>query len=398
MGMSVVNNLASMTAIHSLQRTSAALELSQRRLATGLRVSRASDDAAGLGIVQGLKSQIGGMAQATRNAQDGISVLQIADGALGNQTAILQRMRDLAVQAGNDAVLDRSARSTVQAELNQLGDQLDTIADRTTFNGVALLDGRYVGLFQVGANVGQTIPVTIGGGARGMDRKGLDLLGLDVRDTVQLPASTTAAVSAAQGTPSAGQISFSGDYVNSPAAEANFRALQGTITYNGKSFDLGSVDYTGAVTPSQYLLELNQAARDDLGLTADPFGAPSGPLVFTGDVPAAGSTLEDADRLSPMYYGYSGAATAITMIDKAIARISSTRAELGAVQNRFEHTITRLQGAVEDATASASRIEDSDMAAEFSNMSRLQVLTQAGTAMLANANQSGQSILKLLAA
>jgi flagellin-like hook-associated protein FlgL len=398
MGMSVVNNLASMTAIHSLQRTSSALELSQRRLATGLRVSRASDDAAGLGIVQGLRSQIGGLSQATRNAQDGISVLQIADGALGNETTILQRMRDLAVQAGNDAVLDRDARSTVQAELNQLGDQLDTIADRTTFNGVKLLDGHYVGLFQVGANAGQTIPVTIGGGARSMDRKGLDLLGLDVRDAVQLPASMTAAVSSAQGSPSAGRISFSGDYLNSPAAEANFRALQGTITYNGKTFDLGSVDYTGAVTQSDYLLKLNQAAYDDLGLTGYPFGATSAQLVFNGDVPAAGSTLEDADLLSPMYYGHSGAAKAITMIDKAIARISSTRAELGAVQNRFEHTITRLQGAVEDTTASASRIEDTDMAAEFSNMSRLQVLTQAGTAMLANANQSGQSVLKLLAA
>jgi flagellin len=231
-----------------------------------------------------------------------------------------------------------------------------------------------------------------------MDRKGLDLLGLDVRDTVQLPASMTAAVSAAQGTPSAGQISFSGDYVNSPAAEANFRALQGTITYNGKSLDLGSVDYTGAVTPSDHLLKLNQAASADLGLTAYPFGATSGQLVFNGDVPAAGSTLGDADLLSPMYYGHSGAAKAITMIDKAIARISSTRAELGAVQNRFEHTITRLQGAVEDTTASASRIEDTDMATEFSNMSRLQVLTQAGTAMLANANQSSRSILKLLAA
>ena len=398
MGMSVVNNLASMTAIHSLQRTSSALELSQRRLATGLRVSRASDDAAGLGIVQGLKSQIGGMSQATRNAQDGISVVQTADGALGNQTTILQRMRDLAVQAGNDAVLDRNARSTVQAELNQLGDQLDTIADRTTFNGVKLLDGHYVGLFQVGANAGQTIPVTIGGGARSMDRKGLDLLGLDVRDAVQLPASMTAAVSSAQGTPSAGRISFSGDYLNSPAAEANFRALEGTITYDGKTFDLGSVDYTGAVTQSDYLLKLNQAAHDDLGLTGYPFGATSAQLVFNGDVPAAGSTLEDADLLSPMYYGHSGAAKAITMIDKAIARISSTRAELGAVQNRFEDTINRLQGAVEDTTASASRIEDTDMAEEFSNMSRLQVLTQAGTAMLANANQSSQSILKLLAA
>ena len=398
MVMSVANNIASLTAYHSLARTSSALEQSQRKLATGLRITRAADDAAGLGISEGLRSQIGGMSQASRNAQDGVSVLQSADGALGNQTTILQRMRDLAVQAANDAVLDRDARTNVQTELDQLGEQLDSIAQRTSFNGIPLLDGHYARLFQVGANTGETIPVTIGGGARGMDRKGLDLLGLDVRDSVKLPASMTAAVSAAQGAPSAGRISFAGDYLNSPAAEANFRALKGTITYDGKTFDLGSVDYAGAVTQSDYLLKLNQAAYADLGLTGYPFGATSAQLVFNGVAPAAGSTLDDADRLSPMYYGHSGAATAITMIDKALARISSTRADLGAVQNRLEHTISRLQGAIEDTTASASRIQDTDMAAEFTTMSRLQVLTQAGTAMLSNANSSTQSILKLLAA
>jgi flagellin len=398
MVMSVANNIASLTAYHSLARTSSALETSQRRLATGLRITRAADDAAGLGISEGLRSQIGGMSQATRNAQDGVSVLQIADGALGNQTTILQRMRDLAVQAANGAVLDRDSRTNVQTELNQLGEQLDTVAQRTSFDDVPLLDGRYSRLFQVGANTGETIPVTIGGGGRGMDRKGLDLRGLDVRDTVQLPASMTAAVSSAQGAPSAGRISFAGDYINSPTAEANYRSLDGTITYDGKEFDLGSVDYTGAVTPSDYLLKLNQAAYTGLGLTGYPFGATSGQLVFNGDPPAAGSTLDDADRLSPMYYGHSGAAAAITMIDKAIARISSTRADLGAVQNRFEHTINRLQGAIENTTASESRIQDTDMAAEFTDMSRLQVLTQAGTAMLSNANSSTQSILKLLAA
>jgi flagellin len=398
MVMSVANNIASLTAYHSLARTSSALETSQRRLATGLRITRAADDAAGLGISEGLRSQIGGMSQAARNAQDGVSVLQIADGALGNQTTILQRMRDLAVQAANGAVLDRDSRTNVQTELNQLGEQLDTVAQRTSFDDVPLLDGRYSRLFQVGANTGETIPVTIGGGGRGMDRKGLDLRGLDVRDTVQLPASMTAAVSSAQGAPSAGRISFAGDYINSPTAEANYRSLDGTITYDGKEFDLGSVDYTGAVTPSDYLLKLNQAAYTDLGLTGYPFGATSGQLVFNGDPPAAGSTLDDADRLSPMYYGHSGAAAAITMIDKAIARISSTRADLGAVQNRFEHTINRLQGAIENTTASQSRIQDTDMAAEVADMSRLQVLTQAGTAMLSNANSSTQSILKLLAA
>jgi flagellin len=197
MGMSVVNNLASLTAYHSLARSSSALESSQRRLATGLKISRASDDAAGLGISEGLRAQIGGMTQAARNAQDGVSVLQIADGALGNTTTILQRIRDLAVQAGNSAVLDLSSRTNVQAELNQLGAQLDDIASRTAFNGVRLLDGRYAGTFQVGANTGETITVTIGGGGRGMDRTGLGLQGLDVRTAVNLPATTTPAVSAA---------------------------------------------------------------------------------------------------------------------------------------------------------------------------------------------------------
>jgi flagellin len=398
MGMSVVNNLASLTAYHSLARSSSALESSQRRLATGLRISRASDDAAGLGISEGLRAQIGGMTQAARNAQDGVSVLQIADGALGNTTTILQRIRDLAVQAGNSAVLDLSSRTNVQAELNQLGAQLDDIASRTAFNGVRLLDGRYAGTFQVGANTGETITVTIGGGGRGMDRTGLGLQGLDVRTAVNLPATTTPAVSAAEGAPAAGRLSFAGDYLNSPVADANFRGLQGTITYDDKTFDLGSVDYTGALTQSDYLLKLNTAAMAALGTSGYPFGATAAQLVFNGDAPGAGSTVADGARLTPAYTGLSGAAKAITMVDKAIARVSSTRAELGAVQNRFEHTIRRLQGAIEDTTASESRIRDTDMAAEVSTMSRYQVLTQAGTAMLANANQSSQAILKLLAA
>jgi flagellin len=397
MVMSVANNIAALTAYHSLARTGSALETSQRRPATGLRITRAADDAAGLGIGEGLRSQVGGMSQALRNAQDGVSVLQTADGALGNATSVLQRMRDLAVQAGNEGV-STCARTDVQAEIDQLGAQLDTIAQRAAFNGVPLLDGHYVGLFQVGANTGETIPVTIGAGGRGMDRQGLGLLGLDVRTAVQVARVADGGGLRRAGHASAGRISIAGDYLNLPAAAANFRALAGTITYDGKTFDLGSVDYTGAVTQSDYLLELNQAALTTLGLTGYPFGANGSQLVYNGDVPAPGSTVADAVRLSPVYYAPSGAGQAITLIDKAVDRISSTRADLGALQNRFEHTITRLQGAIVDTAASQSRIRDTDMAAEFSNMSRLQVLTQAGTAMLASANASSQSILELLAA
>src|SRR5689334_11988813 len=125
MVMSAVNNLASLATVHALNRTSGALETSQRRLATGYRITRASDDAAGLGISEGLRSQIGGMTQAVRNAQDGIGVLQLADGALGDMTSVLQRMRDLAVQAGNSGALNDSAMDAIQTEFSQLGAQVD---------------------------------------------------------------------------------------------------------------------------------------------------------------------------------------------------------------------------------------------------------------------------------
>src|SRR4051794_30884160 len=162
MGMSVNTNIASLNAYRNLSTTNDAMSKSLERLSSGFRINKASDDAAGLAISEGLRSQIGGMTQAVRNTQDGTSVVQTAEGALNETTSILQRMRDLSVQASNDGGLNGDAKKSIQKEMSQLKSELTRISDTTTFNGTKLLDGSYNGTFQVGANAGETIGVTIG--------------------------------------------------------------------------------------------------------------------------------------------------------------------------------------------------------------------------------------------
>ena len=395
MSLSVNTNGAALAATHSLARTSAAMDTSLERLSSGYRINRAADDAAGLGISEGLRSQIGGMKQAIRNAQDGKSVVETADGALGESTAILQRMRDLAVQGANTGVLDKTAIGNVQKEMSQLKAELDHIAATTVFNGTNLLDGSYLGTFQVGANVGDTLTIGIGHTFAGMDTRGLGVSTVDVTTPVNIPTTVVPATPGQPGPAAAATMTLAGDY-SGAGFENTFKALAGTITYNGKTFDLGSVDYTGAVTSAQYATAFNNAAAAALGTSPSAFVNTATGLNFTGDVPASGSTAADAALLTPVYTGKSGASAAIPLIDKAVARISMTRADMGAFEKRLDHTIDRLGVAIANTTASDSRIRDTDMAGEMANFSRQQVLTQSGSAMLAQANQSTQSILKLL--
>jgi flagellin len=395
----VRNNLPSLAAVHALNRTSNALVTAQRRLATGYRVTSASDDASGLCISEGLRSQISGMSQAVRNAQDGIGVLQLADGALGDMTSLLDRMRDLAVEAGNSGALNASSTANIQKEIDQLGAQLDQIAGRTTFDGIPLLDGSYDRGFQVGANSGETLHVRIGGPGSAIDRAGLGLSGLDVTGPAATwPTTTLPAVTADQGAPASGHLHVNGDWLTPGIAESNFRSLRGTVSYNDKTFALGSVDYSGCVTPNDYFTTLNLAAWGALGTSGPPLAATTMQLAFSGDTPGAGSTAAQVGDLTPAYTPASGADGAIIALDRAIDLVSVTRADLGGIQNRFEHTVGRLAESISDTTASESRIRDTDMAAEISEMNRQQVLLQAGTALLAQANQSSQAILKLLAA
>jgi flagellin-like hook-associated protein FlgL len=399
MGLSVNTNIAAMNAYRNLSTTNTAMSKSLERLSSGFRINRAADDAAGLAISEGLRSQIGGLTQAVRNTQDGTSVVQTAEGALSESTSILQRMRDLSVQASNSGSLNATATSSIQKEIGQLKQELDRISNTTTFNGTKLLDGTFNSTFQVGANAGQTIGVAIGSVGKGMDASGLGVAGVDVT-AVAANAATGVHTAAVAGTSAASvAITPSGaaaDYTSASVVQDPTR-LNGAISYQGKSFDLSSVQYTAGNTNAQNITQLNAAANAALGTTGSRFAASATGVTWTSpDVPASGASAQTIAQDTPVYSQATGASAAITAIDAAITLVSSARADLGAKQNRFEHTINNLNTTIENTTASESRIRDTDMASEMTSFTRTQILTQAGTSMLAQANQSTQSILKLL--
>jgi len=271
MSLRINTNVDALTAYRNLNNTQNSQSTSIERLSSGLRINKAADDAAGLAISQGLTAQINGIGQAVRNAQDGINMVQTADGALTETQSILQRMRTLAVQSANDSN-DSNARTDIQTEITALNSELDRIANKTTFNNVSLLDGTFTAKqFHVGYASGDTISVSITSND-----------------------STTLGVNA---------------------------------------IDLSS---------------------------------------------------------------QSGSEAAITSIDAAIQTVSTTRANLGATQNRFQHTVNNLSVTQTNLQASNSAIQDTDMAQEMSNYSRTQILSQAGTSMLKQANSAAQSVLSLL--
>jgi flagellin len=425
-GLSVNTNIAALNAYRNLSTTQGSLNKSLERLSSGYRINKAADDAAGLAISEGLRSQIGGLTQAVRNTQDGTSVVQTAEGALSETTSILQRMRDLSVQASSSGSLNDDAKSSIQKEITQLKSELTRISDTTTFNGTKLLDGNYKGTFQVGANAGETISVNIG---KAMSAAGLAVDGVDVTAAGKYTTASAAAagkVNTANATSaSAATLTFTPAITGSASAHfgnasgdiKSFDDLTGQISFGGKTFDLASVDYSGltvtgtpATDQAAALTKLNDAAKAALGLTTGPFAASGDTLVFKvqdkidGYTDTSGVALQTGGASSAAqisaatatFSGATGASDAIKNIDAAIKAVSSQRADLGAIQNRFEHTVNNLNTAIENTTASESRIRDTDMASEMTNFTRAQVLTQAGTSMLAQANQSTQSILKLL--
>ena len=396
MGLGVVTNVAALNAHRALARTDQAATVSLRRLSSGLRIGSAADDAAGLAVSEGLRAQVRGMTVAVRNVQDGIGVVRTADGALEEVSAVLRRMRDLSVQAANTGAMDARATGAIGAEIEQLKEELDRIARTTGYNGIALLDGSYDRLFQVGANVGETVRVVIPPAGRALDTAGLGLSTVGVGAGGSVRATVVPAVSAAEGTPSPGRLSLAGDYVSAGTVAAGYRALTGTVSYGGRSFDLASVDYTGAVTAQDHIARLDSAALAALQTTFIPFVATATELVFTGPTPGPASTAADAAAMTPTYSGRSGSADAIRLVDEAISRVSSVRAYLGAVENRFAHTVDRLATAIENTTASESRIRDTDVAAETVALARNQILAQAGTAMLAQATRAPELLLTLL--
>ncbi len=392
--MRINQNTAAFNAYRNLSVTNDQQAKSLEKLSSGFRINRAADDAAGLSISEGLRSQIGGLKQGSRNAQDGISVVQTAEGALTETHSILQRMRDLSVQGANSGSLNASALGNIQAEVVQLKSELDRIASTTQFNGKKLLDGSYSSSFQVGANVGETISVGISTAGVGLNSTGLGVAGVDVTGATGLAAVYTNPI---VGTAGNVALTNATSLVNGDA----WSTVKGTISIGGKSLDLGSLTFdltatAGAGTTN--LATLNGALDGVFGAANVNAAVATVTLTITGAIPAAatGSATDELAAAAVNYSAPSGATGAITLLDSAIQTVSTQRANLGAIQNRFDHTINNLNVATENLSASESRIRDTDMAMEMTNFSKWQILQQAGTAMLAQANQVPQGVLQLL--
>lgn len=364
MALSINTNVAALNAYRNLSSTQNDLSRSLEKLSSGLRINRAADDAAGLAISEGMRAQIGGTKQAVRNAQDGISVVQTAEGALTETHSILQRMRTLSVQAGNDGGLNDAAKGNIQDELNELKTELTRIADTTKFNGNALLDGNYEGSFQVGANTSAADKITVDLTGGSMSASGLGV------DTVAVASVAASRTYSGIDTTSAGTISIDGGSAINITAGADLAAVAAAI--NGA----GQTDVSARVDDGNLVIT-KAGVEGALGVT---LGTVTGTEVAAA---AVNGVVGNADA-------------AINAIDAAISNVSKTRSQLGAVQNRFDHTINNLNVAAENLSASESRIRDTDMASEMVAFTRSQILSQAGTAMLAQAKSIPQGVLQLL--
>ncbi len=509
MAQAINTNVLSLNSQRNLSKSQSSLATSLQRLSSGLRINSAKDDAAGLAISDRMTSQIRGLGQAARNANDGISLSQTAEGALAQTGDLLQRMRELSIQSAN-ATNSASDRQAIQAEVNQLVSEVDRVAGTTEFNGIKLLDGSFSSQsFQVGANSNQTIGVSISGAAA----KDLANYTIDAKSSTTANKGTgavsalAASAGAAFSVIAAQTLTISGSAGNTTVSVANKSSAaevatsindasastgvtakastsltlsglvaSGTVSFNLSSgnSDTGAVagvntTISAAVTTSDLsalVTEINKSTGKT-GVTASGSGASitltqadgktvniadfantdaTGNLTVKGTgnttgvalVATATTTATDSVAItgtvtlksSSSFTASSSIAetagavfnvaantvnsstknalstidvttaansqTAIDIIDASLASINSFRADLGATQNRFEATISSLNTTSENLSAARSRIQDTDFAKETANLTRSQILQQAGTAMLAQANQVPQGVLSLL--
>ena len=377
--MQVINtNVMSLNSQRNLSKSSETLSTSLQRLSSGLRINSAKDDAAGLAISQRFTTQIRGMDQASRNANDAISLTQTAEGALVEVSNNLQRIRELAVQSRN-ATNSATDRAALNAEAQQLLSEVNRVAEQTSFNGVKLLDGSFSNQsFQIGADVGQTI----------------DVSNIVDATTANLGTYGRASVTSAASTGFANAIAAGGVTINGvdigaigAAASATDRAEQLMTAINETSGqsgvyaikDTASTITLVSATDDIVIAGAHVAFTADTGLTA----------ATTNRVTTTGISTVDISSVG-------GADTAMQAMDAALAQVNSARADLGALQNRFGSVVSNLQTTSENLSASRSRIMDTDFAKETANLTRAQILQQAGTAMLAQANSAPQAVLSLL--
>jgi len=393
MAMTINTNVVSINAQRNLGLSGNSLSTSMQRLSSGLRVNSAKDDAAGLAIAERMSTQVRGLSVAARNANDGISLAQTAEGALGKVGDMLQRMRDLAVQSSN-ATNSKSDREALQAELKQLTEEVDRVAKTTTFNGAKLLNGTFQGgVFQVGANSGDNI--TVGALANtSVDQLGNSryteaaVAAAGVTGAMMTGADVTISITGADGG-TATTVTI-GKMTNAPSDKEALGMVIAAI--NSKTADTGVTAY------------LNDAGTGyDLRSTVKSTTATPGAITVTGTggstfTLAAATTTQKAEKgIEDLDIStQKGSWDALQKIDGAISAVSASRGQLGAIQTRFEKAVENIDIQNENLTAARGRIIDADFASETANLSRAQILQQAGTAMVAQANQLPQNVLSLL--
>ena len=476
MALTVNTNVSSLNAQRNLTKSGEGLATSMERLSSGMRINSAKDDAAGLQISNRLTSQINGLAVAQRNANDGISMAQTAEGALNESTNILQRMRELSLQSANGSNSDAD-RGALQKEVSALQSELTRIAETTSFGGQQLLDGTYgTKKFQVGANANETISMTLGNfssdniGNNDVSGNGT-VYGGTTNDTLSSNLATmsadseigvvgfsnTVTITDGQGAAAAadninnagwgieakavlettltglntGQTgtlnigsdnsfdlaSYNGDAealaedMNKVGIEATYDSSTGSIAIKAEGVDgaeiVGATGSTGTaslggstavdgttITDASVASTLELSSGEDFKLT----GTNMAEVLNATD--AGNSATSISSSLNSVYEvditSQTGAQDALAALDGAISAIDSQRADLGAIQNRFDHTISNLANIQENVSASRSRIQDTDFATETAEMTKNQILQQAGTSILSQANQLPQTALSLL--
>ena len=403
--MTTINtNVMSMNAQRNLISSQGSLATSMQRLSSGLRVNSAKDDAAGLAIAERMNAQVKGLSVAARNANDGISLAQTAEGALGKVGDMLQRMRELSVQSANatNSIDDRDA---LQAEVKQLADEIDRVSKQTSFNGKKVLDGSFTAAaFQVGANAGDNI--TIGSLADTTADNLSNVIYGEATATVTASGITGYDTEIATGTLT---ITVGGGTavdlgVIEAASSETARLGQVVEAINRKTADTGVSAYLVDNEDGTFDVELLSSQLNAAGtapatveFSAGFTATATGLLEATGDAVDTAASAADSTGISNIdVTTEKGAYIAIKKLDDALDSVNSARATLGAVQSRFENAVANIQIGVENLSASRGRIMDADFAKETANLSRSQILQQAGTAMVAQANQIPQGVLSLL--
>lgn len=396
MAMVVQHNLTAMNSNRQLGVTTSAQAKSAEKLSSGYRINRAGDDAAGLKISEKMRSQVRGLNRASTNAQDGVSLIQTAEGALNEAHSILQRMNELAVQGANDTN-ENIDREAINEELDALTTELDRISSTTQFNKQNLLDGSFKNKkLQVGANADQNIEISIGS----MNAKTLGLK--DVSGTIEKTAQEGVNPVAIkyQGMSYKYEPKSSLDENTAHAISVFKKQLSGKYTSANYAaqFENGKVFYKSLVNDKTYST-VSKAVAGDVSAAKQAMSADVKKNINTylqTSAVTAKALSSYTQNGNARVDTYEMANNSITAIQDAINKVSSQRSALGALQNRLEHTIANLDNVAENTQAAESRIRDTDMASEMVEYSKNNILAQAGQSMLAQSNQSTQGVLSLL--